>query len=471
MAQTGRLGPPEKFSWDRLKKRARDLARQAYAGQTKAEVMASDFDEYVKLSYGEAEAIEGSVRLFPAARTVAEHPVAMHILENGKARLIEDTSSLFIGGKDADAAGFRVMDSSGERDWLAYLGASYFRASGSRGQYGLSARAIAVNIGLSEAEEFPDFTDFWIERVGEEHFIIYALLNGPSVTGAYRFDSQMGQTGVTQDIRAALFFRKDIKRLGIAPETSMFWYDQSDDHRDSDWRPEIHDSDGLAIWSGTGERIWRPLANPDHPRVNTFQTQSPKGFGLLQRDQKFDHYQDDSVFYDRRPNLWVTPQGDWGAGEVMLYEMPTDRETTDNIGAFWTPKEPARAGGSMELAYSLHWTSEDPTKNVVARNVDFFIGPAGIPGKKVIAGASKYVFDFEGESLAGLDRESGVEIVTNLPEDAVLSSSAYPVVDQPNRWRAMLDIRDNLTEPLDCRLFLQRGSDALTETVITSLQA
>lgn len=470
MAASGRLGSPQNFSWDDLKQRARKMAGQAYKAPPKARDMAKDFDEYVKLTYGDGEAIEGMVRLFPAAKTVAEQSVVMHVVENGKARLIKETTGLFQGNEHADPAGFRIMDSSGERDWIAFLGASYFRAAGSRGQYGLSARAIAVNIGLPEAEEFPDFTEFWIERVGADRFLIYALLDGPSVTGAYRFDSSLTEQGVVQDIQAALFFRQDIRRLGLAVETSMFWYDQTNHDVHKDWRPEIHDSDGLAIWSGTGERIWRPLANSNTARVNSFQTPNPKGFGLLQRDQKFDHYQDDSVFYDRRPGLWVEPKGDWGDGAVVLYEMPTDKETADNIGAFWTPAEAAVAGGSMELAYKLTWTSQDLSIGTAARNVDFFKGPAGAPGTPPIEGATKYVFDFKGDRLAGLDRQSGVEISTNLPASAVLSSSAYPVVGQTNYWRAMIDVRDNVPDPLDCRLFLHRGSDALTETVIMSLQ-
>lgn len=468
-AQGGRLGPPRPFSWRWLTGRAQRLASAPYKAPPVSTNAAADYDAAVRLTYGEAETVAGSLRLFPTSRGVAEHEVGIHVVENGSARAITDTAGLFVGQRSADPAGFRIMDSSGKTDWLAFLGASYFRAAGSRGQYGLSARAIAIDTGLTTPEEFPAFTDFWVERIAPEHFLIHALLDGPSVTGAFAFDSRLGADGVVQDVKAVLFFRKDVARLGIAPATSMFWYDQSSRTIKDDWRPEIHDSDGLAIQSGTGERIWRPLDNPQRARVTSFRADRVKGFGLLQRDQEFAHYQDDSAFYDRRPNLWVEPAGDWGPGAVMLYEMPTASETSDNIAAFWTGDRPARAGDRRELQYRLRWALSDPTRGGVARTVDHFEGPAGIPGAPPIAGARKYVFDFEGEILAGLDRTSGVEAVTSVTAPALLALSAYPVVDQPNRWRAMLDVRAESHDAPEFRLFLRRGDQALTETVINPL--
>lgn len=468
-ATAGRLGAPEPFSWDALVTQARALARKPYVPIPESTHAAADYDAAGKLTYGDAPTIAGNVRLFPAVRGTAPKPVRMAIVEGGQARDILDTSGLFVGGGNTDAVGFRVMDATGRSDWLAFQGASYFRSSGSRDQYGLSARAIAIDTGLPTGEEFPDFTHFWIEQTGADAVRIHALLDGPSLVGAYVFDCRKSAQAVTQDVTAALFLRKDVRQLGLGAASSMFWYDQCSPRR-GDWRPEIHDSDGLAIWSGNGERVWRPLQNPSVARLHALRADSPKGFGLLQRDQLFDHYQDDGVFYDRRPSLWVEPKGDWGAGAVGLYEMPTDSETLDNIALFWRSDRPAKAGQRRDFSYRLTWTSADPTIDGAARCVDLYEGPGGSPGSPPLAGVRKFVFDFSGPSLKGLDRSSGVVPDTDLPKAAVVSAVAYPVARSDGLWRAMIDVRSSAVTQPQFRLFLKRGNAALSETVIKSLE-
>ena len=222
----------------------------------------------------------------------------------------------------------------------------------------------------------------------------------------------------------------------------------------------------MSLHLANGERVWRPLINPPGPQVNVFNAGGMRGFGLLQRDRNFSSYQDDSAFYDRRPNLWVEPQGDWGPGAVMLYEMPTSSETIDNVAAFWVGAQPLRKGQRLERAYRLHWTSADPTSSDIARLVDSFAGPAGIPGAPPVAGAQKFVFDFEGANLSGLTRDSGVAPATNLPDGAIIHAAAYPVVGQDNRWRAMVDVKTAQAGMREFRIYLRRGGDALSETVI-----
>ncbi|QKS00539.1 glucan biosynthesis protein [Sphingomonas sp. CL5.1] len=462
------FGPPTPFSWDRLVSRAQALATRRYVARQPAHDVAPDFDAATRRAYGAAERLAGFVRLMPATY-LAPVPVSINLVEDGMARPLIATDGLFAGDEPTAPAGFRVLNPNLSGDWLAFLGASYFRAVGPQDQYGLSARGIAVDTGLDGPEEFPSFTDFWIEPVSDRRLKVHALLDGPSIAGAYAFDCALESGGVTQSVRAALFPRRDIRRLGIAPASSMFWYDQNDRRAATDWRPEIHDSDGLAIWSGSGERIWRPLANPPHARTASFRADGVKGFGLIQRDQRFADYQDDGAFYDRRPSLWVEPVGDWGAGAVLLYEMPTDGETNDNIVAFWQGDRPARAGERRDVAYRLRWMSQDPFEGSVARVVDNWAGAAGIPGTPPIAGARKYVVDFEGKSLIGLDRRSGVEAVVNVGKPALLAIAAYPVVGQPGRWRVTLDIRADAANPKELRLFLRRDNSALSETLIEPL--
>lgn len=470
-ATAGRLGAPVPFSWNALVARARTQARQAYVEVPDSPRAAADYDAAVKLTYGDAQSIAGNVRLFPATKGTAPKPVHIAIVEGGQARDIVDTAGLFVSSANTDPVGFRVMDATGQSDWLAFQGASYFRSSGSRDQYGLSARAIAIDTGLASGEEFPAFTHFWIEQTGPDTVRVHALLDGPSLTGAYAFECRKSTGNVTQDVTAAVFLRKNVAQLGLAAASSMFWYDQASPPARRDWRPEIHDSDGLAIWAGNGERIWRPLENPSVARLNSLRAASPKGFGLLQRDQSFDHYQDDGVFYDRRPSLWVEPKGDWGAGAVCLYEMPTASETLDNIALFWKGDKPAKAGERRDFAYRLTWTSQDPTADRASRCVDIYEGPGGSPGAPPLAGVRKFVFDFAGPALARLDRTSGVTPETDLPKGAIVSAVAYPVARSDGSWRVMIDVRaKDLSQLSQFRLFLKRGNTALSETVIKALE-
>lgn len=467
-ARQPRFAPAAPFSWDWLVAEARARAARAYVPPVVSTRRAADFDDAVRRSFADADRLAGSVRLMPVT-PFAAIPVDIHVVEGGKARKVQSLEGLFGGHELLQPAGFRILHEKLLGDWIAFVGASYFRAAGSRNQYGLSARGIAVDTGLPRPEEFPRFTDFWVEALGTGHFMVHALLDGPSLTGAFAFDCRFDAAGVTQGVQTTLFLRRDIERLGIAPGTSMFWYDQAERRTATDWRPEIHDSDGLAILTGSGERIWRPLTNPPGARANSFRADGVKGYGLIQRDQRFEDYQDDGAFYDRRPSLWIEPEGDWGAGSIFLFEIPTAGETDDNVVAFWLSDQPARAGERRDYRYRLRWTSDDPSDGGTARVVDNWTGTAGIPGVAPIAGARKYVIDFAGPSLAGLDRKSGVEAVTNLAKPALLASAVYPVVGQQNRWRAMLDIRPDATSAKELRLFLRLGASALSETLIEPL--
>jgi len=468
----GRFGPARRFAWDDLVAQTQMRARRPYARQIATHTV-PDFDTHVRLSYEPAEMVAGRLRLFPAKADTAPDRVNIHVVEGGMARTIIDAHGLFGGGQSADVAGFRVMEAHGGGDWLASLGASYFRAVGPTGQYGLSARAIAVNTAMPGPEEFPAFTDFWIEQKGDDHLLIHAMVDGPSLSGAYAFDITRSAAGVEHGVRAALFIRRDIARLGLAPITSMFDFDQSASSstrpNHGDWRPEVHDSDGLAIHTGAGERIWRPLDNPPGPRTHMLRADGVKGFGMIQRDQAFDHYQDDLNFYSRRPSLWVTPQGDWGPGAVMLYEMNTVSENVDNMAAMWVSDRPARAGDRRDFAYRLRWGQGDMAGDANAICVNHFMGPGGVPGGDPITGATRYIFDFAGAALHGLTRDSKVEAVTDLGA-ALLMANVLPVAGQSDLWRVTMDVRVEGLKQNEFRLFLRRGGGALSETIIKTVR-
>ncbi|KKC24478.1 glucan biosynthesis protein D [Sphingomonas sp. SRS2] len=480
-------GGGQSFSWDWLRAHAATLARGKARPlpQPDPRAHAVDYDAANRISFRPDRAIfpdDGySVRLFPIGRYAAS-PVQISVVENGRAHPIEHSEEMFAvapGEGPAPAivpgiSGFRVMNKGGVGDWLAFQGASYFRSAGELHQYGLSARGLAIDTGIDGREEFPVFTSFWLERGAAgapdgkqgDGLTVYALLEGPSVTGAYRFVNRDGKGGMTQDVSMALFLRRDVARLGIAPLTSMFWYDEGNPAQRIDWRPEIHDSDGLLIHNRAGERIWRPLGNPPRPTLNSFADEKgASAFGLFQRDRNFDHYQDDGVYYHKRPSLWVEPQGDWGPGAVGLYEIPTSRETDDNIVAFWTPDRPARAGSRFAFNYRLRWIAGEPVAPSLARVIDRWTGTAGRPGTDPIPNARRLVVDFEGPALKGLDRGSGVTASVTLDRGRLISADCYPVVGQPNRWRLIVDTT-RTDQPANLRATLERGGAALSETLI-----
>jgi glucans biosynthesis protein len=353
------------------------------------------------------------------------------------------------------------MEPGMETDWVAFLGASYFRSAGALDQYGLSARGIAIDTATPRPEEFPRFTKFWLEPGADGVQTVYALLDGPSITGAYRMILHKGEA-VVMDITKMLFAREEIGRLGVAPLTSMFWYSEISRPQNVDWRPEIHDSDGLAIWTGEGERIWRPLNNPREVQTSSFMDTNPRGFGLLQRDRDFENYQDDGVFYERRPSVWVEPQGDWGAGAVQLVEIPTEDEIHDNIAAYWVPEGAVTAGRRLTYSYRLHWVAEEPYP-AAGRVVATRLGEGGRPGQPRPPHSYKFVIDFAGGRLAELDREQKVEPVVETSRGEIIRPYTLPPVGT-DRWRAFFDIHVKGQEAVELRCYLRLGDEALTET-------
>lgn len=478
------LGPAQSFSFDGLREQARQLAAQPYRAPLirYPEVLERiDFDAYQQIRYRPEDALwtkeDGPypVQFFHLGKFF-QAPVRIHLVRDGMTREILYSPRLFTFGKasfaadlpdDMGFAGFRVMHSSAQqRDWLAFLGAAYFRSAGELDQYGLSARGVAIGTGLPTPEEFPCFVSFWLEAAADpKALVIYALMDGPSISGAYRFLASR-QEQVVMDVEAVLFARAAIPRLGIAPMTSMFWYSETNHMQSRDWRPEIHDSDGLALWAGTGERIWRPLNNPLGVQVSSFFDNNPKGFGLLQRDRNFENYQDDGVFYEKRPSLWVEPLEPWGEGAVQLVEIPTDYEVDDNIVAYWVPQTPVQAGSTWNFKYRLFWIADDPYSANLGRVIATRLGRGGIPGmKQAPPHKTKIVIDFAGGPLENLDKTAPVQLMLNASSGKIENDYVLQVVGTQH-WRAFFDIEAENMNPVDIRIYLRLGDQALTETWI-----
>lgn len=484
------LGEAKPFSFAWLQQLAAEKSKLPYepAKVPSPDVLADiDYDQYQRIRYKPSK----SLRLEPDGRIpcqffhlgkYATEPVLMHVVEGGTAREILYSNALFDIPEDHPArkllagagfAGFRVMAPDLKTDWFAAMGASYFRTSGPYNQYGLSARGIAIDTAMPHPEEFPRFSNYWLEggNRGQPPLVIYGLLEGPSLTGAYRMTADRLTDArdihrIDMTIEAHLYARKDIERLGVAPFSSMFWYGEASRKQSADWRPEIHDSDGLAIWTGAGERIWRPVSNPPRVMTSSFIDKDTQGFGLLQRDRDFVHYLDDGVFYERRPSVWVQPLDKWGEGAVQLVEIPTDDETFDNIVAYWTPAQQMKAGEARTFRYNLSWLDDIPFPEAVGRSVGTWTGMGGRPGHKRPDGVRKFAIDFQGNAFEGLGREDGVELVVTASRGEVSNVYNHPVVDQRQRWRAFFDIKADGSEPVDLRAFLRRNGEALSETWI-----
>lgn len=363
-------------------------------------------------------------------------------------------------------AGFRLMYPLGGPDIGlseagAFVGASYFRFLCRDSAYGLSARGLALDTGEPTPEEFPRFTEFWFERpaAGARTLTAYALLESGSVTGAYRFTVEPGETTAVH-VKATVFVRKEAKVFGVAPLTSMFWRGENTPRGPEDFRPEVHDSDGLLLRAGTGEWIWRPLANPRQTRVSSFADENPRGFGLLQRDRDFESYQDLEARYHARPSAWVEPVGEWGRGAVRLLEIPTRSETDDNIAALWVPARAPAAGEAVDLEYRLHWS------------LDGIAPPAGFVratrhGNSAIyePGFERFAVDFDGANLRALGPEADVGHALTIGAGAALRHAGVQRNPINGTWRVAFMLKpDGSGRPVELRCFLKAGSDTLTET-------
>jgi glucans biosynthesis protein len=471
------------FGFDDVVSRAQAQARQPYRPATRkppAELAALTYDQYRDIRFRPDRALwreEGlpfELMFFHLGQFQAE-PVSINEVTPEGARRVRYRGADFDYGKnklsprtwgDIGFAGFRAhfpLNTDRYKDELiVFLGASYFRALGAGQRYGLSARGLAIDTVGGQGEEFPRFSEFWIVKPAPDatSLTVYALLESRRATGAYEFVIRPGTT-TTLDVRARLFFRDSIATVGIAPLTSMYFFGENQPHR-VDFRPEVHDSDGLMVATGSGEWIWRPLINPPHTLATSFSMNELRGFGLMQRDRNFYNYEDPEASYEMRPSAWVEPIGAWGPGRVELVQLHTPDETNDNIVAYWVPQRTFGAGDSAEFAYRLHWQGTDmqrpPGGWVVQTRVGRGYAELG-------ENEHQFIVDFAGPSLANLPPEAEVKAVVSSPANGqILESNAYRV-EATGAWRMALRVRQlDPRQPTELRAFLQHGNDVLTET-------
>jgi glucans biosynthesis protein len=475
--------PARAFDLDTVADRARRLAEQPYKDATDTVpswLLGISYDQWRDIRYRADHALWRDTH--SPFQVQFFHPglfynrvVAINVVGRNGVHPVPFSPSRFDYGKndfaskvpqDLGYAGFRVHYPIKNRDYwdevIVFLGATYFRAVGKDEVFGLSARALAIDTAEPWGEEFPWFREFWLVEPppNAKEMTVYALLDSPRVTGAYRFAIDPGEPTTVQ-VECRLFLRAEVKKLGIAPATSMFFHGENTIRTFSDFRPEAHDSDGLLLAFATGEWLWRPIDNPRTLHVSGFQMEHPRGFGLLQRDRDFDHYQDLETRPDERPSLWITPRDDWGRGRMELVEIPTNADTNDNVVTYWVPETMPKPGAPGRFAYAMSWYGEDggrpPGGRVVATRRD----------DGTVKGATRFVVDFAGAKLAALPADRvlrGVVTVVGGDEAAELVDQHVVKNTVTGGWRLTFQVKPRRKDPIELRAFLDEAGQALTET-------
>ncbi|TMP74371.1 glucan biosynthesis protein G [Pseudoalteromonas sp. S1608] len=484
---------PQSSLFDVLSARAKKLAEQDYIAPKEIQLDALnsiDYQDYRSIRFKQDQSVwkdEGlyELQLFHPG-FLYKTPVKINIVDqnaklsrlpfstefyqyDGTAAHLKDEIAKSIEGTQLGHAGFRLHYPLNNDDYkdevMVFQGASYFRLVGPNQVYGLSARGLAIDTAQTSGEEFPSFKEFWLVKPTPEqtNITIFALLDSPSVAGTYKFEIDPNtQTSVSVDMQ--IFARKDVKKLGIAPLTSMFYHGENSTKFFDDYRPEVHDSDGLLTQSQEGNWVWRPLNNPSQLSVTSFSYENPKGFGLAQRDRDFNNYFDIEAHYHDRPSFWIEPQGEWGNGRVELVEIPTDTETNDNIVSYWVPEKPFKAGEALKFSYKISTFNDYLSQNNLAKVARTRIGSAALPGEDNPPPKShrQFTVDFTGPDINQLSEKlvlsADLQLTTGEARDITVQK-----LPKSLGWRVAFKVAPKDSNPVDMRLSLKLRNKAVSE--------
>lgn len=470
----------ESFGFDQVRARARALSRAAFQPGTNSvpiELLNLKYETYQSIKFRTDKALWTGEPVpfqvgFFLPGFVHKGTVTLHEVTSVGVRTIPFSREAFDFGTNnfslpaqMEYAGFRLLQNGRKGgEFAAFLGASYFRMIGHGQAFGTSARGLALNTATLGHEEFPVFEEFWFFKpagVKESSLTLWALMDSPSVTGAFQFVITPGSTTVAK-VNCTFFPREEIREFGVAPLTSMFFYDQNSHPPYSDFRPEVHDCDGLQIHTGADQWIWRPLDTAKMARMNSYSDTNPQGFGLMQRERRFERYEDLVARFELRPSVWVEPLGQWGAGRVQLVQLPTDIEFTDNIVAAWIPNEPPKPGEELTLAYALRWTTNQPIKQTVARVSNTRIGQV-TPKTSVHGELVRFVIEFDGPALDQLPAAEAPQAEVVVGEGAKLVTRSVVRNEIEGTWRLVIEI-EKPAKSVDLSARLTRRQSALSET-------
>lgn len=479
-------GDAHAFSFNTVEAQAKALAAKPYqkpdTSSAPPQLAKLNYAQYQQISYKPSAALWKSSKPgfqvdFMIEGNVFRSPVKMNEVDSTGVHPIKFDPGNFDYGntkldptqiKDANFSGLQIrfpLNGPNQSDMvLQFQGASYFNALGEGQLKGLSARGLAVDTGLSSGEEFPWFKEFWIERPvsSDKEIVIDALLDSKSVTGAYRFVLHPGVTTVV-DVQARIYLRDHVAKLGLAPLGGMYLYGENEpNHTRDDYRPEVHNSDGLQIESGTGEWIWRPLVNPKRLLITSFTMTNPQGFGLMQRDRDFNDYQDLKSRFDLMPSTWVEPKGDWGSGRVELVEIPSPDETNENIVAFWVPDKAPEPQQSLDFSYRINWQMQHETYPPNSWVTQTRRGKnSGDADQKGIG----FVIDFVGPALEKLPDDAKVDSVVSVGGNGKILSRSVIRNGADGGWRLNLRLlRMDNSKPVELRAYLRSDNNTISES-------
>lgn len=466
------------FRFADVEKKARELAAAAFESpdaQVPEYLLRLSGRQWNRISFKpdhtlwKDEGLPFAVQLFHPG-FIYNRVTPLHVVDARGSTRLAFSSDMFNYGDDAltersrkeqlDFAGFRLHFPINRQDVMdeiaVFLGATYFRGLGKNTEYGMAARGLTVNTALPEGEERPYFREYWLVKPEPDavSFTVYALMDSPSLTGAYRFIITPG-TSTVMNVSSTLFLRKGAQqpaKIGLAPLTSMFLYSETTNGSRNDYRPEVHNSDGLLSTADENTWVWRPLSNPERLAINSFAMENPRGFGLMQRDDSFEHYQDFNARYELSPSVWIAPQKDWGAGRLELVEIPSKEDIHDNIMAYWVPDAPVTAPGPgqntepgadapfMACAYTLYWMAPNVTPHSLGRAV------ATRMVRSPDEGTVRFIIDFESEALNTLPADTGLSSIVETPEASQLLEKQLDKNPVTGGWRLQFKARLPQTE-------------------------
>ncbi len=442
------------------------------------------YEKYEKaIAYKQDEAIWRKealpFRLEPChtAGSYYAYPVDLFTVEGTQVKRIEYAAEAFQFDVPAnqpakapapDFAGFHARGQLEQlgvfKDFLRFLGGTNFRAIADGQVFGAGAQALAINPGQGRDEEFPLFKAFWIKRPlssADSSLVIWALLDSKTIVGRFKFTVTPGYETII-DTEAAIRIRRLTARPGIAPITSRFFFGPGVPPKRRDYRPRVHDSEALYIANGAGERIWRPLLNPERLQYSVFLDKKPKGFGLIQKERYFASYQDDDKQYEKRPSVWIEPLTGklWDEGAVELIELPAPDEINENIVCFWRPKVPLGPIEKHDFSYRMHWCMSPDLEN---RNA--VVSQTRLGENK--SGQPSFIVDFYTEGCPDCNGSPLVPNVTasagEIPRESIKLETLHAMAGMQ---RLRFDFIPAGSDPIDLRALLMANGKPVSDTWI-----
>jgi glucans biosynthesis protein len=477
-AITATLGEGQRFDPALVLDIARVIARRPF--QAPANDLPEPFNNLNYEQYIAIRAQASAVLWSGEARGFAIEPLhrgfifgqglSLHIVEDGLVRRIGYDRGKFDFGRlnpaatlpDIGFSGFRIFAAGGNepaREVAVFQGATFFRAIANGQSFGAMARGLTLRPAEARGEEFPVFRAFWIERpiAGSGTLVMHGLMDSESCCGAFRFTLRPGDVTIV-DVEATIIPRAPLEHVGLGGMASTFLFAPHSRRIGDDVRPAVHESLGLQMLNGRGEWIWRPLNNPETLQISVFADQSPKGFGLLQRERDHTVFQDDDQQFQRRPSLWIEPLGDWGQGAVQLLEIPSDSEVNDNILAYWRPRQPLAPGTEWAFALRQYWCWEPPERPALAIVRGSRIGRApGGPRRR------RFMVDFVGDGLADAGRIVELKPILSATPGALTNIRVWPYPERKT-VRIGFDLDPGNEASVELRLLLEAAGKPASET-------